>query len=68
MKEYSTGSLTTYDVENQEDELLKFSSAYITTKVIIKCSMLWKPGLKQHDMVLYKWFMIKCSRVHLFPN
>jgi hypothetical protein len=56
MKEYSTGSLTTYDIQNQEDELLKFSSATITTKAM------------QLDMVLYRWFMIKCSGVHLFPN
>jgi len=41
MKEYSTGSLTTYDIQNQEDELLKFSSATVTTKAIIKCSLTW---------------------------
>lgn len=41
MKEYSTGSLTTYDIQNQEDEPLKFSSATITTKASIKCSLTW---------------------------
>lgn len=41
MKEYSTASLTTYDTQNQEDELLKFSSA------TIQCSLTWccKSGL-----------------------
>jgi len=41
MKEYSTGSPTTYNIQNQEGELVKFSSATITTTAIFKCSLTW---------------------------
>jgi hypothetical protein len=44
MKEYGIGSSTIYDVRKEKDELLKFSSAAVKTKVITNAMFYVEPS------------------------
>jgi hypothetical protein len=59
---YNSGSLTTYDIKKQTDQLRLFTASRGSVKDLSKCQTMKQPKLAQLDKVLCKGFTAMHSR------